>query len=276
MSTTSILPTTNTNSTNATGTSSATAASTAKAQAGIGQTYSQFLTLLTTQLRNQDPLSPMDSSEFTNQLVLFSQVEQQINANTTLGNIYSSLQQFQGMQAQNYVGGVVAVNSNSLNLEVNNGGINPIIGYKFDSAPSSVNIQIFNANGAKVYDAPVSGGKTSGQFTWDGTNGKGTKYNDGSYTVKVTGNFSGGAQKDAASVTTSAIVTNVKLDANNGVQLELDQKNWVPLGSIESVLASQSHLASSQTNSNLSKINTNLTDIKSSLTPSKTTPATTK
>ncbi len=47
----------------------------------------QFLTLLTTQLQNQDPLSPMDSTEFTNQLVQFSQVEQQITSNQKLDSL---------------------------------------------------------------------------------------------------------------------------------------------------------------------------------------------
>ena len=113
----------------------------------------------------------MDSSEFTNQLVLFSQVEQQINANATLGNIYTSLQQFQGMQAQNYVGDVVAVNSKSFNLNLTDGASNPIIGYKFDSAPAFVDIQIFNSSGNLVAQSTGGGGKTSGQYTWDGTNG---------------------------------------------------------------------------------------------------------
>src|SRR5262249_32024485 len=49
--------------------------------------FAQFLTLLTTQLQNQDPLNPMDSAQFTNQLVMFSQVEQQINANQKLDSL---------------------------------------------------------------------------------------------------------------------------------------------------------------------------------------------
>ena len=103
---------------------------------------------------------------------------------------------------------------------------------------------------------------------------QGVKYKDGAYTVKVTGTFTGGAQKAATNVTTSAEVTNVKVDPTNGVQLELDQNGWVPLGSIASVIASQSQAASKKTNSNLSSsINTTLTDIKSSLTPAATTPA---
>ncbi|MCX8506786.1 MAG: hypothetical protein ORN98_09265 [Alphaproteobacteria bacterium] len=280
MTTATLLPTAtpidNNKSTNAAGAATnSVAASTAKAQAGIGQTYSQFLTLLTTQLKNQDPLSPMDSSQFTNQLVLFSQVEQQINANTTLGNIYTSLQQFQGMQAQNYIGDIVAVNSNSFNLNISDGGMQPVIGYKFDSAPAFVDIKIFNSAGNLVAQSTGGGGKTSGQYTWDGTNGAGVRYKDGSYTVKVTGTFTGGTQKAATNVTTSAEVTNVKVDPTNGVQLELDQNGWVPLANIASVIASQSQAASSQTNAHLNNLNANLADIKSSLTPAKTTPAAT-
>ena len=61
---------------------SAAAPSTAtKAKTTLGSNFDTFLTLLTTQLKNQDPLSPMDSSQFTQQLVQFSQVEQSINAN---------------------------------------------------------------------------------------------------------------------------------------------------------------------------------------------------
>jgi len=60
---------------------------TANQSVTLAEDFSQFLQLLTTQLQNQDPLSPMDSNEFTNQLVQFSQVEQQINANTKLDDL---------------------------------------------------------------------------------------------------------------------------------------------------------------------------------------------
>ncbi len=56
---------------------------------GLNQNFDQFLMLLTTQLKNQDPLSPMDSTQFTNQLVMFSQVEQSINQNKNLEKLIS-------------------------------------------------------------------------------------------------------------------------------------------------------------------------------------------
>jgi len=57
---------------------------TTASKASLSQDFDDFLQLLTTQLQNQDPLNPMDSNEFTNQLVQFSQVEQQINSNQKL------------------------------------------------------------------------------------------------------------------------------------------------------------------------------------------------
>ena len=57
------------------------------AQQQLSGNFSTFLTLLTTQLQNQDPMNPMDSNQFTQQLVEFSQVEQQINTNDNLKTI---------------------------------------------------------------------------------------------------------------------------------------------------------------------------------------------
>src|SRR6478735_4764848 len=78
--------TTASSSTSATGSSST---STAASSAKLTQSYDSFLKLLTTQLQNQDPMSPMESSEFTNQLVQFSQVEQQISQNSKLDKLVS-------------------------------------------------------------------------------------------------------------------------------------------------------------------------------------------
>lgn len=247
-----------------TGESSGVAANTAKAKASIGQTYSQFLTLLTTQLRNQDPLSPMDSSQFTNQLVLFSQVEQQINANTTLGNIFESLQGFQAMQAQNYLGNIVATSSNQFALNDNNPS--PHIGYSFASPPSSVDIQIYNSSGSLVAELAGGGGSASGNAAWDGKDRNGKLLPNGVYAVKVSGTFNG-QQQPAESVTTGGLVTNVKTDPTHGTQLEINGSRWIPVNSIVSVLATPALTSAAQTNKNLTSINNALTKIQSSLTP---------
>src|ERR1700748_2096282 len=88
---------------------SSTAATTAATQATTSQTkltsdLNSFLTLLTSQLKNQDPLSPMDSTQFTNQLVQFSQVEQQININSNLSSLIGLTQQNIASNVVNYIG----------------------------------------------------------------------------------------------------------------------------------------------------------------------------
>ncbi|MCC7047960.1 MAG: hypothetical protein IT562_14710, partial [Alphaproteobacteria bacterium] len=70
-------------------TDTATATGTTKSMSKLAENFDQFLTLLTTQLKNQDPLSPMDSAQFTQQLVSFAGVEQQINTNKNLETLLS-------------------------------------------------------------------------------------------------------------------------------------------------------------------------------------------
>src|SRR5438045_3902850 len=75
-----------------------------KDTAGLNQNFNQFLTLLTTQLKNQDPLSPMDSTQFTNQLVSFSQVEQQIRTNDNLTKLLANSNTAQTTLGLSYIG----------------------------------------------------------------------------------------------------------------------------------------------------------------------------
>src|ERR1700744_3656694 len=74
------------------------------AQSQLSGNFDTFLTLLTTQLQNQDPLSPMDSTQFTQQLVEYSQVEQQINTNTNLTSLISLQQAGAGAASVGYLG----------------------------------------------------------------------------------------------------------------------------------------------------------------------------
>src|SRR5215831_9538197 len=78
----------------------------------IAGNFNTFLQLLTTQLKNQNPLSPLDTNQFTQQLVEFAGVEQQINMNTQLGSLISLQQTAQATNALNFVGAPVAVNGN--------------------------------------------------------------------------------------------------------------------------------------------------------------------
>src|SRR5271168_3379612 len=95
----------------ATGTSS-----TPDAMSQLSGNFDTFLTLLTTQLQNQDPLSPMDSTQFTQQLVEYSQVEQQINTNTNLTNLISLQQAGAGAASVGYLGKNVTVTNGNAAL----------------------------------------------------------------------------------------------------------------------------------------------------------------
>src|SRR5215469_588525 len=102
MSSTVTNPTSTTTTTTNAAQAAAQQATTSQNQLNADKT--QFLTLLTAQLKNQDPLSPMDSTEFTNQLVQFSAVEQQININSNLATLISLTQQNVLAGASAYVG----------------------------------------------------------------------------------------------------------------------------------------------------------------------------
>ena len=78
--------------------------STGEARQTLAQTYDTFLSLLTSQLRNQDPLNPVDSTEFTGQLVSYSMVEQQIATNDTLGNLIQITSASAGSALASYLG----------------------------------------------------------------------------------------------------------------------------------------------------------------------------
>src|SRR6202049_4789894 len=107
--------------TTTTPTTSASSNSTAQAASVVGSqqlagNFNTFLTLLTTQLKHQDPLSPLDTNQFTAQLVEFASVEQQINMNSNLQTLISMQQTSQSLQALQLVGANVTINSNTAAL----------------------------------------------------------------------------------------------------------------------------------------------------------------
>src|SRR6202046_4882218 len=97
------------------------ASATAQAAGDVGSqqlagNFNTFLTLLTTQLQNQDPLSPLDTNQFTQQLVEFASVEQQVNMNSNLQTLIAMQQTSASLQALQLVGANVTINSNTATL----------------------------------------------------------------------------------------------------------------------------------------------------------------
>src|SRR6201993_5573994 len=107
-----------TTASSSTSSSSANSASSANALANqqIAGNFQQFLTLLTTQLENQNPLSPLDTNQFTQQLVEFAGVQEQLNTNDSLSTLVSLQQTAQATQALTFVGKTAIVNGNTATM----------------------------------------------------------------------------------------------------------------------------------------------------------------
>lgn len=146
----------------------------------LATNFNSFLQLLMTQLQNQDPTNPMDTNQFTSQLVQFTGVEQQINTNASLTALIQATQGNTLLSSSSLVGKTVEVSSDQLSLQ--NGSAALKI-----NAPSAepVNIGIYSASGAKLRDAAVSATAGSNGWTWDGTDNNGQTVADGSYKVVV-------------------------------------------------------------------------------------------
>src|SRR5579872_5472022 len=112
--------------------------------------FQTFLTLLTTQLKNQDPTSPMDSNQFTQQLVEYSQVEQQINTNTNLQTLISQGTSNASAMTVGYLGKNVSITNG--NASLSNGTANWT--YNLGTASASTTLSVTNSAGMVVYTGP--------------------------------------------------------------------------------------------------------------------------
>ncbi|WP_339633672.1 flagellar hook capping FlgD N-terminal domain-containing protein [uncultured Sneathiella sp.] len=176
-----------------TSTSQAQNSAASKAATNLASNFDDFLTLLTTQLTNQDPLNPTDSTEFTNQLVNFTSVEQAIATNQNLESLVKLTQMSQenALSASmiNYLGKSVTTNLNVSALSDSEATWNIDLG----SSAAKVKYDIYNQDGSIVYskteDSAAAGAQ---QYNWDGTTNSGTTAEDGAYYLVVTAETEGG------------------------------------------------------------------------------------
>ena len=148
----------------------------------LNDTFDNFLTLLTTQLRNQDPLSPVDSNDFTNQLVQFTAVEQSLLMNQKLDELISLQGGNQLTSAVAFVGKEISADSILMPLQNGQAKIN----YELEANAQTLNIAIIDDGGQLVanLDGPKGAGRHEVQ--WDGTADDGRQLEDGRYGMLVT------------------------------------------------------------------------------------------
>ena len=144
--------------------------------------FQTFLTLLTTQLQNQNPLDPLDTNQFTQQLVQFASVEQQLKTNSQLTSLVSLQQTAQSTQALGFVGKTAVVDGSTAALTNASATWNLSV-----PTNSNVNISITNSTGQTVFTGnySVAAGNNL-PFTWDGKGNDGAQWPDGSYKLTAT------------------------------------------------------------------------------------------
>lgn len=168
--------------TNTQGTAGGTAAR-APTTTGIGSDFNTFLTLLTTQLQNQDPTNAMDANQMTQQLVQFATVEQQIKVNTNLERLLSVEQGNQLVSAAPLMGRVVEVESDRLSLQ---GGQAQLRLPAAGEARRAL-VTVTDSAGRTLRSAEVALGNAPTTWSWDGRDSTGALQNDGAYRFTVSG-----------------------------------------------------------------------------------------
>jgi flagellar basal-body rod modification protein FlgD len=173
------------------GSSSSSAASSANSLASqqIAGNFQSFLTLLTTQLQNQNPLDPLDTNQFTQQLVEFAGVQQQLNTNDSLSTLVSLQQTTQSTEALAYVGKTAVVQGSTATMT------NSIAGWELSiPTASTMDVSIASSTGQTVFTGTYSVSAGNNQpFAWNGQGNDGTQWPDGNYTLTATAKDSNGA-----------------------------------------------------------------------------------
>lgn len=162
----------------------------ANSRTRLSDNYDTFLVLLTAQLQNQDPLAPMDSTQFTQQLVQFSQVEQQIRTNEQLEGLVTQYQAASAGAALSYLGKDAIIEANDTYLA----GGEARWAYALPEAANDLDIQVRDARGRTVFTSTTAA-RTQGEhlFSWDGTMTNGETAPDGVYTLVITARNAEGA-----------------------------------------------------------------------------------
>jgi flagellar basal-body rod modification protein FlgD len=196
-------------------------------RAQLAGNFSQFLHLLTTQLQNQDPMNPMDSSQFTQQLVEYSQVEQQLNTNSKLDNLTTLAMNSSLSLALGYVGKDITYTSTEMNFD----GSNPVkISYNLPKTASTATVDIYDADGDLVATMPADGSTGTHSVTWDGALTDGGTAPSGTYSLKV--NALDATDNSAVTATTAVTGTVHGIESQDNVPYLLVGDRSVALGSV--------------------------------------------
>jgi flagellar basal-body rod modification protein FlgD len=202
----------------------------------------KFMTLLVTQLKNQDPLNPLDNAQVTSQLAQLQTVTGVNKLNETLNTLKASYQSSEAMQATNLIGHGVLVEGNNVTLS----GSKAIMGVELSGDVDSLKVVISDKNGKEVQTMDLGKQKAGViPLAWDGvpdatkldSNGKPVTLADGEYSFQVVATRGGDkvAMNDAKALAFDSVAS-VNTNSLDGVKLNLPSKGGVTLADIKQVL----------------------------------------
>jgi len=213
----------------------------AVADGSVEADTNKFMTLLVTQLKNQDPMNPLDNAQLTSQLAQLSTVTGVNKLNTTLESLKSSYQSSEALQASNMIGRSVLVEGNYLNLTKGQS----VMGVDLGTAADSVKLIITDPSTGLDVDTIDLGSKPAGTLpmVWDGVpdpknlnaDGSPVTMKDGKYIIRVEARAGGELLKDAKTLSLDSVAS-VTANAATGVKLNLPGKGIVSIDDIKQIL----------------------------------------
>ena len=205
-------------------------AATAATASTAASTQDRFLKLLVTQMKNQDPLNPMDNAQVTSQMAQLSTVTGIDKLNVTLQALSDSMTSSQSLQAASMIGHGVLFQGNGVDLSNSNG----YGGIELAQSVDNVTIAIYDQAGALVRTIPL-GMQPAGlaNWQWDGRNNAGASVADGSYTFTVTASQAGNVVD--ATALQFGVVSGVA-QGKQGVTLRAGQMDGIALAQVRQIL----------------------------------------
>ncbi|MDO9713374.1 flagellar hook assembly protein FlgD [Paracraurococcus lichenis] len=197
------------------------------------QDLNRFLTLLTAQLKYQDPMNPTDATQFVAQLAQFSQVEQQTKSNTLLQKLADASAGNQLTQVAGLIGKQVTAAASSLAVPAS-GAAAPVSVTVNDVTLSSPRLLVKDAAGTVLRSIPVSSGTST--VTFDGNDAKGQRLPADVYALSLVGTDSKGQAQTAGSISTAGRVAEVRSQASGGYQLVLEDGRSVDASGLTSLM----------------------------------------
>jgi flagellar basal-body rod modification protein FlgD len=193
---------------------------------------SDFLTLMTTQLKNQDPFKPLDGTQMVAQLAQFGTVSGVQQMNTTLAALSDSLRSSQALSGATMVGHEILAPATSATY----GGQQPLVGaVQVPAGASSVTLTISDSAGQVVRHLALSSSSGQQGFSWDGRTDGGAQAVAGNYAVAAIANVGGASE--GVPVAIAARVTSVSIDsAGTALTLNTPELGAVALGKVQQII----------------------------------------